>query len=83
MVRAILPALTAAIATAAVIGLLRFEGLLGSASALGNLAIAALISCLVILTCFLAIPRSRRALGFLWHLPRLVRQQGPASSRIS
>jgi polysaccharide transporter, PST family len=83
MVRAILPALTAAIVTAAVIGLLRFEGLLGSASALGNLAIAALISCLVILTCFLAIPRSRRALGFLWHLPRLVRQQGPASSRIS
>lgn len=82
MVQAILPALATAMVTAAVIGLLRFEGLLGDRSALGNLALAAMASCLLILACFLIIPRSRKALGFLWQLPRLVRQ-GPASSRIS
>lgn len=82
MAWAILPALTTAVVTAGVIGLLRYEGVLGTSSALGNLALAAVLSCLVILACFMAIPRSRRALGFLWQLPKLVRQ-GPASSRIS
>jgi len=83
MVPAILPALATAGVTAASIGLLRLGGLLGGSSDLGNLAMAAAISVAVILACFLAIPRSRRALGFLWQLPRLVRSDRPVSSRLS
>lgn len=80
MLPAILPALGTAGTTAGGVLLLRASGAIGQYGPLANLAITGLIGTLLIFGCFLAIPRSRRALGFLWHLPQRLRHRSVSPS---
>lgn len=73
MVLAILPSMAAASIMAGSIAGLRYADIVVPASPLSGLAISTAIAVPLALTVFLMIPRSRKALGFFWQLPRLLR----------
>lgn len=74
MAGAIMPSLCAAAVVAGAVVILRESHMIGPATPLGGLLISAGIALPVALTTFLAIPRSRRALGILRRLPQMLRQ---------